>query len=575
MTAIRQLNPRAALLAVAIAVILVAVATFAVQSSPIPALAQSNSVAPTNVAVRNGANTGEAVVTWTPNVAAVSNRVGWASISEVQAARDAGNWLEAFNFVEIGGAKNSYTVKRPEPGDEHAFIVATITANRAYTYSAWVFHTTAAAPALPPCVTPGSGGQQPTPAPDDGDYDVDNDGLIEVASLAQLDAMRNDLDGDGRGLGSDYAAAFPNARPGMGCPDTGCGGYELTADLDFDTNGDGRVDGRDAYWAGGLGWLPIGGAEEGARWSAVFDGGGHTIANLFVATEDIQEVGLFGVIGAGGTVSNVALTSVSVSGPIAGGLAGIIYGAVSDVSVAGQVSSNAIAGGLVGLMGGSASLTGSHAAANVAGNGYVGGVVGEGRSSGSGAGVPKIESSYATGTVTAEGGGVAGGLVGSFPGAVKASYATGAVSVAGSSWGRGRKVERRGDAGGLVGTLSGSVTAGYATGPVDGYAAGGGLVGVSYGGRVADSYATGLIATRTESRGGLVGRGVSHSTVTDSFWDTQSSGTRSSTGGIGKTTREMQDTGIYSGWDPAWWDFGTQDQYPALKYRGMSVAAQR
>ncbi len=31
----------------------------------------------------------------------------------------------------------------------------------------------------------------------DRDYDVDNDRLIEVANLAQLDAMRYDLDGDG------------------------------------------------------------------------------------------------------------------------------------------------------------------------------------------------------------------------------------------------------------------------------------------------------------------------------------------------------------------------------------------
>ena len=80
----------------------------------------------------------------------------------MQAAQAAGNWLEAFNFVEIGGAKNSYTVKRLEPGAQHAFIVATIAANGAYTYSAWVFLTTAAAPAPTPCPPPGAGGQHPT-----------------------------------------------------------------------------------------------------------------------------------------------------------------------------------------------------------------------------------------------------------------------------------------------------------------------------------------------------------------------------------------------------------------------------
>ena len=46
------------------------------------------------------------------------------------------------------------------------------------------------------------------------DYDGDDDGLIEVDSLAKLNAMRYDLDGDGAadtGAGqSAYAAAFPN-----------------------------------------------------------------------------------------------------------------------------------------------------------------------------------------------------------------------------------------------------------------------------------------------------------------------------------------------------------------------------
>ena len=134
MTAIRQLNPRAALLAAAIAVILMAVAAFAVQSSPLPALAQSNSAAPANVAARNGVKVGEVIVSWTPNATAVSNRVGWANYAEVEVARDAGNWLEAFNFVDIGGAKNSYTVKRLDPGAQHAFIVATVAANGTYTW---------------------------------------------------------------------------------------------------------------------------------------------------------------------------------------------------------------------------------------------------------------------------------------------------------------------------------------------------------------------------------------------------------------------------------------------------------
>ena len=63
-----------------------------------------------------------------------------------------------------------------------------------------------------------------------GDYDADDDGLIEVSNLAQLDAIRYDLDGDGDVADQDYVAytqAFTGAVAGMGCPSGGCTGYEL------------------------------------------------------------------------------------------------------------------------------------------------------------------------------------------------------------------------------------------------------------------------------------------------------------------------------------------------------------
>ena len=49
------------------------------------------------------------------------------------------------------------------------------------------------------------------------DYDSDGDGLIGVSSLAQLDAMRYDLDGNGyAGTVAAYAAAFPFAARSAG-----------------------------------------------------------------------------------------------------------------------------------------------------------------------------------------------------------------------------------------------------------------------------------------------------------------------------------------------------------------------
>jgi len=47
--------------------------------------------------------------------------------------------------------------------------------------------------------------------------------------------------------------------------------------------------------------------------------------------------------------------------------------------------------------------------------------------------------------------------------------------------------------------------------------------------------------------GGLVGANEEEGTVSDSFWDTETSGQTTSDGGTGKTTAEMQDIAIFSG----------------------------
>ena len=78
------------------------------------------------------------------------------------------------------------------------------------------------------------------------DYDRDDDSLIDVSDLTQLNAIRWDLNGDGTpdaaAHATDYVMAFPNAITGMGCPGSSCTGYELAANLDFDTDNSGTVD---------------------------------------------------------------------------------------------------------------------------------------------------------------------------------------------------------------------------------------------------------------------------------------------------------------------------------------------
>ena len=102
----------------------------------------------------------------------------------------------------------------------------------------------------------------------DRDYDADNDNLIDVATLAQLDAVRYDLDGNGWVDGSTwrpYYEAFDEGTYAMGCPD---GVRRLRADSPTWTSTPTAAAGPDAgddYWNGGLGWDSIGSDADSVR----------------------------------------------------------------------------------------------------------------------------------------------------------------------------------------------------------------------------------------------------------------------------------------------------------------------
>ncbi len=228
------------------------------------------------------------------------------------------------------------------------------------------------------------------------DYDSDNDNLIEIANLAQLNAVRWDVDGDGSPDSGSYAAAFPLALPNMGCSTT-CAGYELTADLDFDTNRNGRADAGDAYWNSGSGWGPIGTLTSGpsSPYTAKFHGNGHTISNLLI-NRATAEVGLFGVLGGSGFVHHVGLLNANVTSTMnnAGALVGFMQGASTRVA-ASYVDGGAVTGAL-----------------------YTGGIVGSAQG--------QVAAVWTN--VTMSGNSQAGGLVGSNAGGVKNSYALGTAS---------------------------------------------------------------------------------------------------------------------------------------------------
>ncbi|MCA8837534.1 MAG: hypothetical protein K8963_06760, partial [Proteobacteria bacterium] len=67
------------------------------------------------------------------------------------------------------------------------------------------------------------------------DADADADGLIDIATTEQLHNMRYNL------AGTSLKTSQSDPGNNTGCPSTGCFGYELINDIDFDLDGDGRT----------------------------------------------------------------------------------------------------------------------------------------------------------------------------------------------------------------------------------------------------------------------------------------------------------------------------------------------
>ena len=345
------------------------------------------------------------------------------------------------------------------------------------------------------------------------DIDKDDDGLIEICDLGGLNAIRHQMDGTG------YKASGSATKITAGCPATGCKGYELTRDLDFNDDDSYSSTANKITWTTATGWEPIGERSLYVKWPfvATFDGNSYTISNLMINRSSPYAMGLFGYVRDQSKIVNVGLLNVNVN--------------LRNTGVG-----NNYAGGLVGYNY-RASIINSYVTGSVSGTGYqvdVGGLVGFLE-------VGTITNSFVAGTISGGGSHTdVGGLVGQnlYGGRITNSYATGSVSGTGY----------RTDVGGLVGwNLSrGTITNSYAA------------VAISGPGFV----------------GGLIGSGVSRG-ITNSYWDRQISGRATVRGGEGKTTVQLQSstsaTGIYSSWSDDAWDFGTTKQYPALKYSDGTV----
>jgi hypothetical protein len=354
--------------------------------------------------------------------------------------------------------------------------------------------------------------------------------------------------------------------------------YYLTQDIDASaTSG--------PSYNGGLGWKPIN------NFTGTLDGDGYRILNLYQNDADAN-LGFFNILK--GQVSNLTLDSVNitatgtgtrlgalcstmttsvtgeqkivnchVTGTVTyngdnymqvGGLIGLIDNTVGStwqgiydstssatISATSSVSSfTAITfqsiGGLIGRTAQKTKVWNCSATGNVTTsiggafpvNSGTGGLIGRDTAS-------DIDYCFATGAVVSNG--PAGGLMGFgdgsgnfHTGATNKSYATGNVTGT--------------NAGGFIssqGVTSVLITDCYARGNVTGTANAGGF---SFNNGGTNCYSTGLVSAPTV--GGLV---VSGGSATSSYWDTETSGTSTSSVGTGKPTTEMMLKFTYTDWN--------------------------
>ena len=182
----------------------------------------------------------------------------------------------------------------------------------------------------------------PTATPEPIDYDIDDDGLIDVRNPAQFRWIDADRNGDGVPGGSTgsyfgntavdaWRAAYPNPMPGMGCqltdadnnpntPDVPtCTGYELLYDIDTQE-------------AGAPDFRPIAFHPTSTRtYQATFKGNGYRILNPTVEHATWHRLGVFAGIGINARVEglgviNPSFTGTLPSGGIVGALGGILIG---------------------------------------------------------------------------------------------------------------------------------------------------------------------------------------------------------------------------------------------------------
>ncbi len=333
--------------------------------------------------------------------------------------------------------------------------------------------------------------------------------LFAVMTPEAFAACGDSITGGSGTVGAPYLISTPTELAAISnCLGAGNSGKYFKMDADIDLNV--------SPYNTGTGWTPIG--TSGSYFYGKFDGDFKTISNLYYNSSGTNNVGLFGYVASGATISNLLLNNAVVTGNVGvGALVGSNTGAISKVSVVdGSITGFQRTGGLVGSNYGSMTQTYSDNTVYFTPTGAAtccfGGLAGEAYSGGT------INNSYSRSNIVL-------------------TYS----------------VANQGSVGGLYGNdySSGTKTNLYSTGSIT-------MVSGSFPSNV----------------GGLAGS--SYTNTTSSYWDTETSGRATSGGGagvVGKTTSQMKTQGTYSGWDfSTIWaiDGVNNDGYPYLLWQDYS-----
>jgi len=265
-----------------------------------------------------------------------------------------------------------------------------------------------------------------------------------------------------------------------------------------------------------LGWEPIG--NNSTPFNGKYDGQNYSINSLFISRDNTNLIGLFGQTTFSSDIKNLSLNSVNVTGhESTGGLVGLNRSKIENCSVTGTVIGNDL---------------------------YTGGIVGENESD--------IIKSYAD--IIVSGTSYVGGITGIIPndnGSVERSYSSGDIT--GELW-----------VGGITGGNYGDLIDNYTLASVSGEAYVAGITGGNFY-RIIRSYAAGSITSTNIDPSGIAAYDDGDATVTNSYWDINTTGVASkSMGGTPLTTIEMKDSANFQNYDfESIWDI--DEGYPFLR----------